>query len=236
MEVPRKANITYELYRPLLRLIVGLIILAIINWILTSLPMVSALKIPWLPIPINAIVSLIIGIIMISLFLTFRRDFVPRLERAMPSFKELADIVHSATNLAMIIIAYLMFDKAILPFMQQFAWVYPLIFLVIAIWPLVSLIVTLYRSSTKIADLATFKIAEIRGELVMCKSCDAILPASAKYCTRCSAKLDLPATVAPVVMTKCGTCGAGNKAGDVYCLDCGNPLSSTKESQLSSSQ
>ncbi|MFC1905800.1 zinc ribbon domain-containing protein [Chloroflexota bacterium] len=227
MEVPRKTTVSYELYRPVMRLIVGLVILAIINWILTSLPMVAALRLPWLPVSINAIISSVIGIIMISMFLTFRRDFVPRLESAMPSFTELADIVHAAVNLSVIIIAYIMFDDIILPFMKDFAWVYPLVFLALAIWPLVSLITGLYRSSGKIADLATFRIAEVRGELVMCTSCGAIIPRDARYCTKCSAQVAGAVTIVPP--TKCSVCGVENKTGDIYCLACGSPLSSKED-------
>ena len=229
MEVPRKATITYELYRPVMRLIVGLIILSVINWILTSLPMISGLRIPWLPISINAIISLVIGIIMISVFFRFRQDFVPKLESAMPSFKELAEIVHSATNLAMIIIAYVMFDDVILPFMKDFAWIYPLVFLLIALWPLISLITMLYRSSGKIADLATFRIAETRGELTMCTSCGAIIPRNAMYCTKCGAQIAVAVT--KIASTKCDVCGMENKTGDLYCMACGNPLNSGEVGQ-----
>ena len=231
MTLKHKPTISYEVYRPLVRLVVGLIILAIINWILTSLPMVTALHIPWLPVSISAIVSLIIGIIMISLLLTFRRDFVPKVEQAMPGFKELADVAHSATNLAIIVLAYSMFDDAILPFMQQFAWVYPLVFLALAIWPLVMLIVVLIESSGKIADLATLRIAEMRGEVLECPDCHAIVPSNASYCTKCSTKLEL--VVTNISTTKCSNCGTENRADDIYCLACGAPLNSKQDTSES---
>ena len=229
LTVQHKINISYIVYQPLVRLLVGLIILAIVNWILTSLPMIAELQIPWLPIPINAIISLVIGIIMISLLFTFRKDFVPRLENAMPSFREIADIVQAATNIAIIVVAYLMFDDAILPFMKQYAWVYPLVFLAIVIWPLVALIIALYRSSDKIADQTTFRIAEIRGEVIKCPHCQALIPSNARYCTRCSTKLAL--VVTNVDMIKCTACGTENKSDDIYCLDCGNSLRSENDTQ-----
>jgi hypothetical protein len=227
MTLKHKPTISYEVYRPIVRLAVGLIILAIINWVLTSLPMVTALHIPWLPVSISAIISLIIGIIMISILLTFRQDFVPKLEQAMPSFKELADIAHAATNLVIIVVAYIMFGDAILPFMKQFAWVYPVVFLALAIWPLVTLIVALTGSSAKIADLATLRIAEMRGEVLECPNCHAIIPGNASYCTRCRSKLAL--VVTNISMTKCSNCGTENRNDDIYCLACGMPLNSKQD-------
>jgi uncharacterized OB-fold protein len=230
----RKVNFSYMVYRPLIRLFVGLIILAIVNIILTSLPMITALQIPVIPITINAIISLIIGIIMISLLITFRREFVPRLEGAAPSFKELADIIHAATNIAIIVVAYLMFDEAILPFLKQYTWIYPLVFLALVLWPLIALIVALYKSSDKLADEATFKIAEIRGELIRCPHCTALIPSNARYCTNCSTKIAL--AVAKVHTTRCVECGTENNPGDIYCLECGSPLPSPHENQESAEE
>ena len=153
----------------------------------------------------------------------------------MPSFKEVADIIHAATNIAIIVVAYLMFADAIVPFMKQFAWIYPLVFLAIIIWPLVALIVALYKSSDKIADQATFRIAEIRGELIKCPQCQALIPGNASYCTRCSTKLAL--LLAPGVdMIKCITCGTENKSDDIYCLNCGTQLRSENDIQDDSDQ
>lgn len=226
----RRSAITYEVYRPLIRLAVGLIILVLINWLLTSLPMISALSIPRIPVSINAIISMIIGIIMISLLFNFRQDFVPRLEQALPTFKELAEIVHAATSLGMIVVAYVMFDDVILPFMSRFTWVYPLVFLLIALWPLVILIVTLIRSSGKIADMATFGIAKTRGEVLECPHCHAIIPGNASYCPNCSDKITVVAADGSTI--KCATCGIENRIGDTFCLGCGKPLSS-KETKVS---
>jgi uncharacterized OB-fold protein len=215
------------LYRPLIRLAVGLIILAIVNIILTSLPMITAVRIPVIPVTVNAIISFVIGVIMISLLITFRREFVPRLEKATPSFKELADIVHAATNIAIIVVAYLMFDEIIMPFLKQFTWIYPLFFLALVLWPLIALVVALYKSSDKLADEATFKIAEIRGELIKCPNCAALIPSNARYCTNCSTKIAL--AVAKVYTTRCVECGTENNPGDAYCLECGSPLPAAQE-------
>ena len=89
----KKVAVSRELYQPIIRLGVGLVILVIINVILEALPMLHRLVIPGIRISAAAIISVVIGIIMISLFLTFRRDFAPRLQAAFPNFPESGRIV-----------------------------------------------------------------------------------------------------------------------------------------------
>jgi len=117
-----------------------------------------------------------------------------------------------------------MFDEAVLPFMKQYSWVYPLVFVLIAIWPLYVLLSTLYRSSDKIAELATGKIAEASGEMVRCPECGELVIKTAAYCPNCSTKIAVLKSEATTV--KCSKCGAENKPKDRYCLACGRPLAS----------
>jgi len=145
--------ISFDVYRPVVRLAVGLIILAIINWILTNLPMVRAVSVPGSPISITAVVSVIVGFIMIALLLNFGKEFSPRIQAALPTISEIGPIVSSAIALSVVTVAYLMFKDAVVPLMKEYAWLYPLAFLVVAIWPLVTLITALYHSSDKVADL-----------------------------------------------------------------------------------
>jgi hypothetical protein len=102
--------LTRNIYGPLFRLITGLIILAVINWILTSIPMVKALSIPGLPITIAAIISVIVGIIMIVILLNFSRDVAPAMKHTWPAMPETGSIISSGVTLGLIIVAYLMFD------------------------------------------------------------------------------------------------------------------------------
>lgn len=219
----KKAAVSREVYRPVISLVIGLIILGIINGILTSLPMIRRLMLPWFPISAGAIISLVIGIIMIVIFLNFRREFVPQLQAALPTFPESGPIVVSAINLCIIIIAYTMFDGVILPLVRGFSWVYPLVFLLIAIAPIYSLAMTLYRSSGKITDLLTGKVAEATGELVKCSKCGETTTSGTKFCPKCGTALTLPVT--EVVAIKCSKCGAENKSTDKFCANCGEPLS-----------
>jgi len=214
--------ISFDVYRPVVRLVIGLLILAVINWILTALPMVKAVTIPGSPVSITAIISVIVGCIMIALLLNFGKEFSPKMQSALPTITEIGAMVSSAIALAVITIAYLMFKDAVMPLMKEFGWIYPLTFLVIAIWPLVTLITSLYKSSNKIADLAVVKIAEASGELIKCAKCSAYISSASKFCPLCSAPVTRTSAADAVI--KCDNCGEVNSSEHIYCLACGKKL------------
>lgn len=221
----KKVTISSELYKPAIRLIVALIILAVINAILTALPMIRGLVIPRVFISAAAIISVVIGIIMIAIFLNFRRDFVPRLQTALPAFPESGTIVSSGIILAVIVIAHLMFDGVILPLIRGFSWVYPVFFLLLAIAPLYSLILTLYRSSDKITNLITGKMAEVTEEATKCPQCGETNPSTVKFCSSCGADLEsVRKAVQGATPLHCSKCGAENSPDAKFCQNCGASL------------
>jgi hypothetical protein len=212
---------TRGLYTSVLRLTIQLVILAIVNWLLTELPMIKAIAIPDLPVTVTSIISFIIGWIAIGVILVFRRDFIPKLRSGYPNFPQLSTIISEGITLVIIIIAYTMFDGSIRPLMKQLAWLYPVIFLAIALWPLYMLITTLYRSSGPIADWASTKIAApplAAESICKCEACGKVNPPAAKFCASCGAAL-----CAVVCTCKCAKCGAINNQQDKYCMNCGAP-------------
>ena len=213
-------SFTRNIYGPLFRLITGLIILALINWILTSLPMVKEFSIPGLPVTIAAVISVIVGIIMIIILLNFSRDFTPAIRFAWPAFPESGRIVSSGVTLAIIIVAYLLFDDFFRPFISSHWWIYTLVSLVLAIYPTCILVITLYRGSGHLADIVTAKVAEDRGELRKCPICGELVPGNARYCPNCSTFLAVP----QVKSVRCNKCGAENKPTSNYCMICAAPL------------
>ncbi|MGA2368348.1 MAG: zinc ribbon domain-containing protein [Dehalococcoidia bacterium] len=212
---------TRGLFTLLVRLIVQIIILSVINLILIELPMLKAITIPGSPVTIPAVISLIIGAIMIGILLGFRLDFVPMLRRSFTGFPKAATIASSAIILGVIITAYTMFGAAVRPLMFQFAWAYPVIFLIIALWPLFTLITSLYSSGKPIADWAAEKITQnsmnSQCEGTRCTSCGNVCMPSAKFCPACGVCL-VPQTENN---TSCKACGAVNKSSYKYCLNCG---------------
>lgn len=210
-----------SLYATIIHLIVQLTILAIINWLLTELPMVRAISIPGLPVTIPAVISLAIGIIMIVIFLAFRQDFVPKLRLRYPGFLDLSAMVSDTVSLAVIIVAYTSFDDVIKPFMKEYSWAYAPIFLAIASWPLITLITTLYRSPGPVADWTSTNISPHTTSRTTpassCASCGGTSPAGAKFCIKCGAGLNHSKTDT----VKCASCGAVNQCSAGFCMKCG---------------
>lgn len=150
-----------EVYRPVVKLIIALVIVVIIRGIITSLPMLWQLRIPGMPISIESIISAVFGIIAIMIFRNFNFEFVPKVQERWQKIPELGTIVKMSVILIMIVIAYDSFDGIIYPFIGGFSWIYPLAFLVLAIMPIYTLFMTLYRNVDKITDLATERIAKL---------------------------------------------------------------------------
>jgi len=209
---------TRGLYTSIIRVVIQLAVLAIANWLLTELPMIKAVVIPELPVPITAIISFIIGLGAIGVLLLFRRDFISRLRSSYPSFPQAATIASEGIILAIIVIAYTSFSACVQPLMKQFAWLYPVIFLAVALWPLIMLINTLYRSSGPIADWASTKLAgppAVTENVAKCGSCGKLSPVSARFCPSCGCGIESSAC------SKCLQCGAVVKEQDKYCMLCG---------------
>jgi hypothetical protein len=211
------------LYASAIRLIVQLVVLGILSWLLTELPMVKAISIPGLPFTITACVSLVIGVIMIIVLLAFRQDFVPRLRLRCPDLPFLGAAVSDALTLLVIAVAFTAFDGVIRPLMKQYSWAYALIFLVVALWPIVSIVSTLYHSAGPLADWICARISHIgagSASATRCASCSKLIPQGAEFCTECGAPLTRPAVSA----IKCAACGAANTSSGKYCMNCGASL------------
>lgn len=56
--------------------------------------------------------------------------------------------------------------------------------------------------------------AAVAGGMVVCPQCRGQVPAGAKFCSHCGAKLN----------TKCPHCGADIAAGSAFCSECGQKL------------
>lgn len=210
---------TRKLYASVIRLLIQLIILMIVNWVITELPMIKVLSIEGLPVSLASIISMGIGIVAIVILLLFRREFVPGLRSKYTALPQAGIIVSQGITLLIIVIAYASSEGVIMPLMKQFAWLYPVIFLAVSIWPLYMLIATLYRSSGPLSEWAATRMSssmtENLGE-IKCPSCGKFSPASARYCTSCGASVGTMACDA-----RCTACGATNRQQDKYCLGCG---------------
>ncbi len=185
-----------EVYRPVVRLVIALIVVFIIGSVLTSLPMLGDIWLPGMPISITSVISAIFGIILIFLLLNFKRDIVPKVQGRWKAFPEMGTVVKMSVLILIILISYDSFAGIILPFLYNFRWIYPLAFLGLAIIPIYTLGITLYRNVDKTTDLITGRLTEVAEGR--------------------ENKEDMS--------VKCGNCGIENENTDKFCSNCGTLL------------
>jgi hypothetical protein len=209
-------------------LLVRIIILTAINVVLIELPMLKDISIPGLPLTIQSIISFVIGLIMIIVLVAFQRDFMNKMHSDYPAFPEVRTFISYALSLIIILVAYTMFDGAIRPLMPKYSWVYPVFFLVIALWPICKLVFMLVRNSRSIANWLSYKFG---GEAVTemkknkCLACGEPTPYSAKYCPACGVLIASPGQN----NIKCIVCGTVSKCTSRYCMNCGTSLNGDEQ-------
>lgn len=181
-----------KINKSVVRLIVSLVVLGVINAIISSLPGIGTFIPNW-PISIAAIVSVVIGIIMIGIVLRFGKDFAEATKTAIPSYPEMVVIISNLILIGVIWIAYTSFDSAIIPFMSGLTVVYPLVFLAFAILPGVRAMTALVNSIDKWSDLIQGKLAGTvpadGSQNRRCPECAASIPTGDRYCGSCGSKV-----------------------------------------------
>lgn len=181
-----------KITKSIIRLVISLVVLGVINAIISALPGIHTF-IPESPVSIAAVVSVIIGIIMIAIVLRFGKEFTEATKAAIPSYPEMTIIISNLILVGVIWIAYTSFDGAIYPFMRGYAWVYPLIFLAFAIVPGIRAITALINSIDKWSDLIHGKLVRAvpadSSQNKMCPKCAASIRPEDKFCCSCGTKI-----------------------------------------------
>ncbi|MDQ0287733.1 DNA-directed RNA polymerase subunit RPC12/RpoP/uncharacterized protein YacL [Desulfofundulus luciae] len=206
-----------NLMRRLVGFFITLIILIIIKAIVVKLPSMDATVFEH--ISIAGIASAIISIIIIGMVLVFGQDIAVRTARILPAYPEATQLLNTLFILIAIIIAYSAFDGLLVPFLAkiELTWLYPVLFLLIAILPVYRITALLFTSSGKIADLFMGeRQAAAAGDTVVCSSCGNRVP-DAKFCSHCGKEL-VRQEVSPIT---CRQCGAKLNPGTKFCVNCG---------------
>ncbi|MDH7578619.1 MAG: zinc ribbon domain-containing protein [Bacillota bacterium] len=208
-----------ELVRRVVSFLITLIILGIIDAVVIRLP---AMEIEvYETIKIADIASAVISVIIIAIIIIFGQDIAFRTARIIPKFPEATPIINNLAILVAIVIAYRAFDALILPFLAQIEilWLYPIVFLCIAILPVYRITAELFTSSGKITDLIMGeKKTTDTGKTVVCPKCGNQVPQS-KFCSRCGQELSQP--VSTPAGNNCSQCGTVLKPGTKFCMNCG---------------
>lgn len=194
---------------------ITLIVLAIIRAVVLKLPHMDEIVSRFLTI--SDIVVMIISVIFIVVIIVFGNILAGNAVLMLPIFPGIGSLINNIVILISIIIAYVSFDILVMPFFRQYdiAWLYPIIFLVLALIPIARIIYIFYTNSGNIAYLfRRAKSPSLKGDIV-CSNCGAANPPGSEFCIACGKKLEEP------IKNICPNCGAELAPGSVFCSNCG---------------
>lgn len=149
-----------EIIRSLIKLAITFTVLYIIRTILLSLPRI-AVPIPYIPITFAMIVNMVLGVSIIAIVLRFGREITPPMKN-ISRLSPVTSIIVNLVYLAAIWTAYFSFHSLIEGIYPDFLLVYSLILFMIAIFPIVRVSMSFYRSIDKLTDIISKKIVKPR--------------------------------------------------------------------------
>lgn len=205
---------------PVIRLIVILLFLGLVSFVIQRLPMLTDLHIPDLNMSAALLGKSIISLITIGVIWNFGQEFSPELQRLFPSWPESASLLKHMVFLIAVLIAY----GALLPLaarlLRSEIWIYQILFVLLALFPVVLGGLTLYKSVDNITKLVGHQASKMID--VTCANCGSLNSTNAKFCLKCGK--ELVAEVKEPASKKCGKCAATNASEAVFCSSCGNAL------------
>ena len=201
-----------------------LIALAIGRAVVGHIPMLQELWITDISMSGCDIVDVIISLLMIGVLLRLGHVLRHSLPELTPGFPESGLLVSSIIQLIVIVVAYHTLQPfATLFLKQQDMWVYRLVFLLLACYPIWQATRVTLRGIDKTTAWLTARIAIASGEAIECPRCGALNKPSAKFCARCGASL-AEAGESSGEYVACPHCETRNPPGARYCTNCGEPL------------
>jgi len=132
---------------PILKLIIAVVGLLLLQTLVLALPMVQEIPVPaGLPLPVLAIVKIVIASVILVLLVNFAFEIGDNLEVAFPTFPQGGSIIRWVILLVAVLIGYGAYHVLAETFLGHYAWIYPLIFLGLAMVPLLSLVLLCYQN------------------------------------------------------------------------------------------
>ena len=222
---------------PLLKLFIGVVVLLAIATIINALPMVKEIPATDLPVPISEIVKIVIATLILVLLINFAFEFGDNLQDVVPAFPELGIISRWIVFLITIIVAFVSYNNVAQIFLGEQKWIYSLFFVVIALVPIVSLLILLYRHVAQITDLIVSgtenigrpnrraKAGTSRQTTINCSHCGNAVTTGAKFCRSCGERVpDQSVSTGSQIhdVPNCPECGAPLSNNAKFCSGCGS--------------
>ena len=217
------------LLTPVLKLVIAVAGLLLLQTLVSALPMVREIPAPsGLPLPVLELVKVVIATVILVLLVNFAFEIEDNLEVSFPAFPQGGVIVRWFVLLVAVLLAYGTYRILAETFLGAYVWLYPLVFLGLAVVPLVSMVLLSYRHIDKLIGVALTGMRTLgagkgmgraKGQL-QCASCGAALDSGVKFCRACGAPVSRHNT-AETLPLSCSQCGAALSVGSQFCPECG---------------
>jgi Double zinc ribbon len=207
-----------NLIRVSISFVVTLIMLAIIRAVVLRLPHMDEMVGKFLTI--SNIVAMIISVMFIVVIIVFGKILAGYAVLMLPIFPGIGSLINNVIILIVIIIAYVSFDIVIMRYfrLNNIAWLYPIIFLILALIPIARIIYIFYTNSGNITYLFSKEKVPLTANEITCNNCRAINATGAAFCCICGEKIE------KAEKNICASCGAELASGSSFCNSCGNKV------------
>jgi len=200
---------------------VTLIILGIIAAIILKLPYMTESITPY--ISIGNILSTAVSVAFIVTIIFFGKMLANNISLLVPLFPGIGLLIIYIMILVVIIIGYVSFDPIVINNFKiiNLVWLYPVIFLALAIFPIAMIIMIVYKNSGNITYLFKSKKTAQNISKNICLHCGSNLGKDADFCNVCGFKVTKASKLSQSSGFVCKACGLKTDPNSQFCKNCG---------------
>jgi RNA polymerase subunit RPABC4/transcription elongation factor Spt4 len=169
------------------------------------------------------IAAAVISVVFIVIVAIFAKIVSRIIGELLPLFPGISSLINNIMLIVIIIIAYSSFDTFVVPFfiLHKIVWLYPIIFLLLAILPIYRMIAIIYRNSGNIVYLFRKKPSPfIQTEEGKCPNCKAVIKNDAQFCSKCGTRIE-KISKQDIDINRCSNCGFEIDMESDFCSNCG---------------
>jgi hypothetical protein len=223
VETSQRVSLTLT---PILKLIIAVVGLLLLQVLVSALPMIREIPTPSnLPLPVVEIVQIIIATVILALLVNFAFEIEDNLELAFPTFTQGGITARWLILLMAVLIAYWSYHALAETFLGSQAWIYSLVFLGLALVPLINLVFHSYQNIDTLIGVAVAGIhtLSVRKEPTLttpplCASCGVALSPGTKFCRGCGVPVQ---EATKPNSSQCSRCGTALHRSSKFCPECG---------------
>lgn len=205
-----------QLYSFLIEAAVGLAILVLMRLIVVNLPMLEGIAIP-LQFTLAELFGAFLLIIIAAALFNFALRLKYHLSHLAPIYQSGSILVKQLILPLSVLLVYLALRPLLVPYLDDLAWAFHLLFLVVFLALLALFGNSVYRHTRQLIVLISNPAVKelLTTSLVSCTQCGEKNMAGARFCSSCGGKLTR--------LCRCSSCGMVINEESKFCPDCGAP-------------